>query len=136
MCVIQETDQLKYEDVQDDLIGVYFGDLPLNIDHISKDELCITFKPFNLFLDKNGKVGSDQDGGFGYVVIEGFLKPIKEEDVEVELIDTIHPKIEEPFNHMYGDELIEDSICFDWINDQVECLEFVIIEDPLEDVDD
>ena len=45
---------------------------PLIIDHLSKDELFEIIKPFNLILDKNAKFGSDQNGGFGYFVIEDF----------------------------------------------------------------
>ena len=97
-------------------------------------------KPFKLILDNNGKVGSDQNGGFGYVVIEDFLESIKEEDVQVELADVFYPKTQEPLDHISRDELIEHSICFDYIrshngndaNDEVECLEYIIIEAHLE----
>ena len=55
----------------------------------------------------------------------------------------LHPKTQEPLDHMSQNGIIEHSICSDYIlshngnvaSDQVECLEDDNIEYPLEDVD-
>ena len=47
-------------------------------------------KNFNLFLEQNGKVGSDQDDVFGYVTIEYFLESIKEEVFQDDITNMLH----------------------------------------------
>ena len=72
-CVVQEIDHLKDEDIQDELIDAFSEDFPLNYDHLSKDELYEMLRTSNLILHNHVKRRSDQDGIFGYVVIEYFL---------------------------------------------------------------
>ena len=58
-CVVQDTNQLKDEDIQDYLIDSLYEYPTLTIDHLSKYELCEMLEPFNVFLDNNVKMRSD-----------------------------------------------------------------------------
>lgn len=73
LCDLEDINHLKDEYILGEFTGTCFVDPPLTANHILKDELCEMLEPFNLIFNKNGKVGSDQDGGFGYMVIEYFL---------------------------------------------------------------
>lgn len=50
-----DTDQLKYEDFQDELPGACFNDPPLFVYHISKDELCEILGTFIIILENHVK---------------------------------------------------------------------------------
>lgn len=69
-CILEDNHHLKDEYFQDDLIGSCFKDPPLTVDHLSKDKLCEMLEPFNLLLNNHMERRRDQDGRFGYVIIE------------------------------------------------------------------
>lgn len=73
-CPLEDNCHLKDEYFQDELTGVCSRDPPLITDHLLKDELYEMIEPFNLIFDSHIKRRSDQDGGFGYVVVEYFLE--------------------------------------------------------------
>ena len=75
-CSLEETNYLKGEDIWYDLTSVCSRHPPLTIDNLSKDEIYEIIEPFNLILNNHMKRRSDQDGGFGYVVIEDILESI------------------------------------------------------------
>ena len=54
---------------------------------------------------------NDQDGGFGYVVIEDILESIKEESVQVDPTKTLLPKTKVFLDHSFGSGIVEHFIC-------------------------
>ena len=82
ICPLEDTEHPKDEYFQGNIIGTFSKDPTLSTDHLSKYELCGILEPFKIILD-NIKGRSDQEGRFGYVVIEYFLESIKEESVQV-----------------------------------------------------
>lgn len=84
---------------------------------------------------------NDQDGVFGHVVIKYFLESIKEDSVQGEPTNMPHPKTQGSIDH---NGTIEQFIYPDYMrihnvnacSDKVGCLEYDILEDPLEEDDD
>lgn len=111
LCPLQDIDYLKEEYAQDEILGTFYEDPSLTINHLSKYELCEMREPLILILDNRVKRRSDYDGVFGYVVIEYFLKSIKKESVQVETTNRFHSEIQRSLDHNYGNELIGHSIC-------------------------
>ena len=96
---MKDTDLLKNEDLQDELVSTFFQDPQMASDHLLKDDVFEKIDSYNLVINKNGNDKSDQDGGFGYVVIEYFLESFKEENVQANLTDMLHLETEGSLDH-------------------------------------
>ena len=72
LCVVEDTNHLVNEYSLDEIIGPFSKDLQMTSDHLLKDEPFGKLNSSDLVVDNNGNLDSDQDGIFGYSMIETF----------------------------------------------------------------
>ena len=81
LCIIRNIDDLKNDEGKDELITMLCDESWVVGDHLSKHDIIENYISSHHLITRNRNVGSDQDGGFGYVVIEDFLESFKKGNV-------------------------------------------------------
>lgn len=74
LCVIEDTDHLKNEDVKDELTNVLFEESQMTSNHISGDELIEKIISSKFMFDQNVQSDDDQEDFLEDVIIEYSLE--------------------------------------------------------------